>query len=90
MKNNLKERKKKFNFENKIKQKKYFPYAKNVFISTPSWGNHNPIMTDSGFTVKQYRYYQPSTKGFDFKGCLEDINVTHFFYLKFNFPKITF
>ena len=33
------------------------------------------VHSDSGFTVKTYRYYQPSTRGFDFKGCLEDINV---------------
>jgi aspartate aminotransferase, mitochondrial len=54
--------------------KKFYPYEKLVFLPTPSWGNHSPIMTDSDFKVKQYRYYKPSTRGFDFEGCLQDIN----------------
>lgn len=54
--------------------KKFYPYPKNVWIPTPSWGNHTPIATDSGFAVHQYRYYKPFTKGFDFEGCLEDLN----------------
>lgn len=54
--------------------KKFYPYERVVYLPTPSWGNHSPIMTDSDFKVKQYRYYKPSTKGFDFEGCLEDIN----------------
>lgn len=54
--------------------KKFYPYAKNVWLPTPSWGNHSPIATDSSFAVHQYRYYKPSTKGFDFEGCIEDLN----------------
>lgn len=54
--------------------KKYFPHAKNIWMPTPTWGNHGPIKSDSDFTVKHYRYYKPATKGFDFEGCLEDIN----------------
>jgi len=54
--------------------KKYFPYEKVVWLPTPSWGNHNPIFSDSNFAVKQYRYYKPSTRGFDFEACIEDIN----------------
>lgn len=30
----------------------------------------------SGLGVKQYRYYDPATCGFDFKGCMEDIAVS--------------
>ena len=29
----------------------------------------------SGLDVKQYRYYDPSNCGFDFKGAMEDISV---------------
>jgi len=54
--------------------KKYYPYERVVWMPTPTWGNHNPIFTDSNFAVKQYRYYKPSTRGFDFEACLEDIN----------------
>jgi len=54
--------------------RKYYPYEKVVWMPTPTWGNHAPIKTDSGFTVKQYRYYQPSNRGFDFEGCIADLN----------------
>lgn len=54
--------------------RKFYPYAKDVWMPTPTWGNHTPIATDSGFAVHSYRYYKPSTKGFDFEGCLEDLN----------------
>ena len=32
----------------------------------------------SGLEVKQYRYYDPSTCGFDFNGAMEDIGVSIF------------
>jgi aspartate aminotransferase len=54
--------------------KKFHPYEKTVWLPTPSWGNHNPIFSDSGFNVKYYRYYKPETRGFDFEGCMEDIS----------------
>ena len=33
------------------------------------------ISRDSGFEMKTYRYYDAETCGFDFNGCLEDLNV---------------
>nr|XP_018901597.1 PREDICTED: aspartate aminotransferase, mitochondrial [Bemisia tabaci] len=54
---------------------KFFPGAKDIYLPTPSWGNHTPIFKHSGLNVKSYRYYEPSTCGFDFKGALEDINA---------------
>lgn len=54
--------------------RKFYPYAKTVWLPTPSWGNHAPIANDSTFDVKYYRYYKPSTRGFDFEGCIEDIS----------------
>lgn len=47
--------------------------SKVIYIPTPSWGNHTPIIKHSGLEVKQYRYYDPKTCGFDFKGALADI-----------------
>ena len=44
-----------------------------VWLPTPSWGNHNPIFSDSGFQVKAYRYYRPETRGFDFEACVQDL-----------------
>ena len=34
------------------------------------------LNSDSTFEVKYYRYYKPSNRGFDFEGCLEDLNVS--------------
>jgi len=53
---------------------KWFPGTKQIYLPTPSWGNHTPIFKTSGLEVKSYRYYEPKTCGFDFKGALEDIN----------------
>jgi len=50
-----------------------FGPGKTVWLPTPSWGNHTPIMKFSGLNVKQYKYYDPKTCGFDFEGALADI-----------------
>lgn len=47
--------------------------TKEVYMPTPTWGNHVPLFKRSGFTVKQYRYYDPKTCGFDFTGALQDL-----------------
>jgi len=44
-----------------------------VYQPTPTWGNHVPIFKFAGLDVKQYRYYDKATCGFDEKGALEDI-----------------
>jgi len=51
---------------------RFYP-TKDIYLPTPSWGNHQNIFRDSGLTVKQYRYYDPNTQGLDFDGMLEDI-----------------
>ncbi|CAD6236694.1 unnamed protein product [Miscanthus lutarioriparius] len=40
----------------------------------PTWGNHPKVFTLSGLTVRSYRYYDPATRGLDFKGLLEDLS----------------
>lgn len=52
----------------------FFPGSKDIYLPTPSWGNHGPIFRHSGLNVKAYRYYQPSTCGFDYQGALEDLS----------------
>lgn len=52
---------------------KWFSGNKVVYQPTPTWGNHIPVFKFSGLDVKQYRYYDKSTCGFDEKGCLDDI-----------------
>ena len=45
------------------------PNAK-VLISDPSWENHLALVTQAGFQVAPYPYYQASTHGLDFDGML--------------------
>uniref|UniRef100_A0A0B7AHH6 Aspartate aminotransferase n=1 Tax=Arion vulgaris TaxID=1028688 RepID=A0A0B7AHH6_9EUPU len=51
----------------------WYAKSKNFWIPTPSWGNHTPIFKHAGLNVKSYKYYDPSTCGFDFNGAVEDI-----------------
>jgi aromatic-amino-acid transaminase len=37
-----------------------------VYISNPSWQNHQAIFEDAGFTVESYPYYSAETHGLDF------------------------
>lgn len=52
---------------------KWYQPSKVVYLPSPSWGNHTPLIKHSGLEVKQYRYYDPKTCGIDFKGALADI-----------------
>ncbi|KAJ0265753.1 Aspartate aminotransferase [Hirschfeldia incana] len=44
-----------------------------IFVSNPTWGNHPNIFSLAGLSVEYYRYYDPKTRGLDFKGMLEDL-----------------
>ncbi|TVU35034.1 hypothetical protein EJB05_16900 [Eragrostis curvula] len=45
-----------------------------VYIPQPTWGNHPKVFTLAGLKdVRYYRYYDPATRGLDFKGLLEDL-----------------
>ncbi|OXU19532.1 hypothetical protein TSAR_004215 [Trichomalopsis sarcophagae] len=52
----------------------FFPGRKEIYLPTPSWGNHTPLFKLAGLTVKQYKYYDPKTCGLDFQGVLDDIS----------------
>jgi len=45
-----------------------------IHIPNPTWGNHTAIFKRAGVTTKQYTYYKPSTRGFDFEGMVADMN----------------
>ena len=45
-----------------------------VWISEPSWENHRQLFEAAGFTVRNYPYYDPKTKGLDFRGMLDGLN----------------
>ncbi|XP_014218317.1 aspartate aminotransferase, mitochondrial [Copidosoma floridanum] len=52
----------------------FFPGHKEIYLPTPSWGNHTPLFKLAGLTVKSYRYYDPKTCGLDFQGLLDDVS----------------
>ncbi|XP_048362857.1 aspartate aminotransferase, cytoplasmic-like [Sphaerodactylus townsendi] len=45
-----------------------------VYISSPSWENHNSVFTDAGFKdIRTYRYWDGAKRGLDIQGFLEDL-----------------
>ena len=44
-----------------------------IYLSNPSYGNHKPIFINSGLEIREYRYFDKKTKGFDFDGMIEDL-----------------
>ncbi|XP_051148916.1 aspartate aminotransferase, cytoplasmic-like [Andrographis paniculata] len=47
--------------------------VKTILIPVPTWGNHPKVFNAAGLSVQTYRYYDPSTRGLDFSGLLEDL-----------------
>uniref|UniRef100_A0A0N5AHA7 Aspartate aminotransferase n=1 Tax=Syphacia muris TaxID=451379 RepID=A0A0N5AHA7_9BILA len=52
---------------------KWHSGPKVVYQPTPTWGNHIPVFKFAGIEVKQYRYYDKKTCGFDENGALSDM-----------------
>lgn len=46
-----------------------------MYVSNPTWGNHNLMGRTAGFTVKSYRYYNAPTKSVDFEGLKADLEA---------------
>ncbi|AMP03758.1 aromatic amino acid transaminase [Collimonas pratensis] len=46
-----------------------------VWISDPSWENHRALFESAGFTVNNYPYYDPSTRGVNFSGMLDALKA---------------
>jgi len=46
------------------------PEAHEIWVSKPTWGNHNAIFAKAGLAVKEYPYYQAATKSLDFDGMI--------------------
>lgn len=44
-----------------------------VYISNPSWENHRALFESAGFPVKDYAYYDATTRGVDFAGMKADL-----------------
>ncbi|CAH8505748.1 unnamed protein product [Schistosoma intercalatum] len=45
-----------------------------VYISNPSWPNHKGISLLVRLDIKEYRYWDPSSRKVNFTGMLEDLN----------------
>jgi aspartate/tyrosine/aromatic aminotransferase len=50
--------------------KLYAPDAA-IWVSDPTWPNHNGIFGECGFTVKKYTYYNSAEQNLDFQGMLD-------------------
>ncbi|EIW69299.1 hypothetical protein TREMEDRAFT_43904 [Tremella mesenterica DSM 1558] len=46
-----------------------------VYIPNPTWGNHIPIVEQTGMKSARYRYFDKKTVGLDFEGMKEDIEA---------------
>ncbi|XP_075072055.1 aspartate aminotransferase, cytoplasmic [Mixophyes fleayi] len=45
-----------------------------IYISAPSWENHNAVFIDAGFKdIRSYHYWDAANRGLDLKGLLEDL-----------------
>jgi aromatic-amino-acid transaminase len=44
-----------------------------LWISSPSWENHQMLFEAAGFKVNSYPYYDPETHGLNFNGMLETL-----------------
>lgn len=66
---------------------------KEIYVPTPTWGNHTPLFNFSGLKVNKYKYYHPETCGLDFQGTLDDISVSnlidYFFSFFFKWKRLT-
>jgi aspartate/tyrosine/aromatic aminotransferase len=51
---------------------KFNPDAK-VWVSSPTWANHNGIFGAAGFEITQYGYYDSKNKGLDFDKMMSDL-----------------
>ncbi|MQL90782.1 hypothetical protein Taro_023387 [Colocasia esculenta] len=51
-------------------------HERTIYIPLPTWGNHPKVFTLAGLSVKTYRYYDPTTRGLNFQGLLEDLNAS--------------
>lgn len=45
-----------------------------IYVSNPTWGNHNSIFGNAGIDVRSYRYFDKKTKGLDFNGMIQDLS----------------
>jgi len=45
-----------------------------IWVSSPTWPNHQSVFQTAGLEVKEYRYYNAQTHELDFDSLIEDLN----------------
>jgi aspartate aminotransferase len=45
-----------------------------VYVSTPTWANHVPLLTGSGMKLEQYPYYDGKTGGVNFSAMMDALD----------------
>eukprot|EP00762_Andalucia_godoyi_P002034 ANDGO_02621.mRNA.1 Aspartate aminotransferase len=52
--------------------KKWMPGSA-VYLSNPTWGNHNQMLAHLGIEERAYRYYDAKNRAYDFSGMVADL-----------------
>jgi len=45
-----------------------------IYVPNPTWGNHIPVMANSGLEVRKYQYYDAAKSDLDFEGMVQDVS----------------
>ena len=48
--------------------------AATVWVSTPTWANHIPLLSGCGLTLQEYAYYDHQTHGIDFSAMMTSLS----------------
>ncbi|KAJ5966229.1 hypothetical protein N7481_012943 [Penicillium waksmanii] len=54
---------------------KFHPQKPTIYLSNPTWANHNQIFTNVGLKLANYPYFSKETKGLDFDGMLQALRA---------------
>lgn len=54
---------------------RFHPQHPAVYLSSPTWANHNQVFTSAGLSLGQYPYFHPETKGLDIDGMLAGLRA---------------
>ena len=53
--------------------KKFFPDSK-IWLSNPTWANHNKVFNSAGIKTESYSYYNSKTNSLDFDAMYKDLS----------------
>lgn len=53
---------------------KFYKGNRTVYLSNPTWANHNQIFTNVGLPIAQYPYFDKKTKGLDIEGLKKTLS----------------